>query len=294
MSFETWAEHEVIAAAQGLNLRTPTRHQSMFKYIGLNTKKSWDYFEKMLKDFELFGSTAKSLNDPFELSPYIFDDLRPKVVAQALSDHGYSLNERLHNVPAYTLEEKYANLEPYREAARSYLERTERYSRIICFCERSDSPLLWSHYANSYKGACLHFLGRAFTKSRARVGYVNYASHRLTFPMSLALALNHERPKFSSHLKMEADKMYFFSKAQDWAYENEMRIVYDVNQMKSVKFEPDGLASIIIGPRMLDEDESRIRNMVANSMMPHIPITRARLSTNSYSVEIAQSDGRIP
>jgi len=213
MSFETWAEHEVVAAAQGLNLRIPTRHQSMFKYIGLNNKTSWTYFERMLKDLELVGSTAKSLNDPFELSPYIFDDLRPRVVAKVFKDSEYSLVDRLNNISNYTFEEKYADLAPYREDAKLYLDRTERNSRIICFCEHSDSPLLWSHYANSYKGACLHFLGRAFPRSRARVGYVNYSSHRLTFPMSLALALNHEKEKFSSHLKMEADKMYFFSKA---------------------------------------------------------------------------------
>jgi len=71
-----------------------------------------------------------------------------------------------------------------------------------------------------------------------------------------------------------------------------MRIVYDVNHMKSVKFEADGLASIIVGPRMSDEDEERLRNLVVNSKMPHITITRARLSTNSYSVEIALPDNR--
>jgi len=28
-------------------------------------------------------------------------------------------------------------------------------ARILSFCGRSDSPLLWSHYANAHRGACI-------------------------------------------------------------------------------------------------------------------------------------------
>ncbi|MQB34741.1 DUF2971 domain-containing protein [Rhizobium rhizogenes] len=289
MSFEDWAEHEIAAVSSGLTLRVPSRHQSMFKYIGLSNKTSWEYFGRMLNEFELVGSTAASLNDPFELSPFIFDDLRPKVVAQALDDRGYSINDRLQNKPPYELEEKYSDLKPHREAARAYLSRTERNSRIICFCERSDSPLLWSHYANSYKGACLHFFGRAFTAKSNRIGYVNYTAHRPTFPMSLALALSAKPQQPSSLLQMEAERMYFFSKALDWSYENEMRIVYNTSDARAVSFGQDGLASIIMGPRMSQEDQERLRNVVAQSAMPHLPIRQAHLSANSYSVEIERS-----
>lgn len=288
MSFEDWAEHEITAVASGLNLRVPSRHQSMFKYVGLSNKTSWEYLGRMLNEFELVGSTATSLNDPFELSPFIFDDLRPKVVAQALGEREYSAIDRLQNKSPYKLEDKYSDLEPHREAARAYLSRTERNSRIICFCERSDSPLLWSHYANSYRGACLHFFGRAFATKSARIGYVNYTAHRPTFPMSLALALSAKPQRPSSLLQMEAERMYFFSKALDWSYENEMRIVYNTNNAKAVSFGQDGLASIIVGPRMSQEDKDRLRDVVAQSAMPHLPVRQARLSNNSYSVEIEQ------
>lgn len=260
----------------------------MFKYVGLSNKTSWEYLGRMLNEFELVGSTATSLNDPFELSPFIFDDLRPKVVAQALGEREYSAIDRLQNKSPYKLEDKYSDLEPHREAARAYLSRTERNSRIICFCERSDSPLLWSHYANSYRGACLHFFGRAFATKSARIGYVNYTAHRPTFPMSLALALSAKPQRPSSLLQMEAERMYFFSKALDWSYENEMRIVYNTNNAKAVSFGQDGLASIIVGPRMSQEDKDRLRDVVAQSAMPHLPVRQARLSNNSYSVEIEQ------
>ncbi len=286
MEFEDWAEQEIMSVTSGLNIRVPSAHQSMFKYIGLNTKTSWDYLERMLNDLEILGSTANSLNDPFELSPFIFDDLRPSVIANSIGDRGYNLTDRLNGKPEIPIEEKYADVESYRETAKSYLSRIERNSRIICFCERSDSPLLWSHYANSYKGACLHFFGKAFSSHLGQIGYVNYTPHRPTFPLSLALSLASKPHLKSSKLrKIEADRMYFFSKAIDWSYENEMRIVYDITSTKHIKIQKDGLAAIILGPRMTEEDQTKLREMVRKSPLAHVPIKLANLSTNSYSVQ---------
>jgi hypothetical protein len=258
----------------------------MFKYIGLNTKTSWDYFERMLNDLEIFGSTANSLNDPFELSPFIFDDLRPSVIAKSVGDNSPTIMEILEGRPQISIEEKYADVESYREKAKNWLSKIERNSRIICFCERSDSPLLWSHYANSYKGACLHFFGKAFSSRIGQIGYVNYTPHRPTFPLSLALSLASKPHLNSSKIgKMEADRMYFFSKAIDWSYENEMRIVYDITSTKSIKIGKDGLAAIILGPRMVEEDQNKLRELVQKSPLSHVPIKLANLSTNSYSVQ---------
>lgn len=123
------------------------------------------------------------------------------------------------------------------------------------------------------------------------MGYVSYSTHRPIFPLSLALSLSadregHHNQEAMAARRAEADKLYFFTKASDWAYENEIRIIYNVNVMNSVKFSPDGLASIIIGPKMDGEDQRKLRDIVSRSALSNIPIREARLSGNSFSVDI--------
>jgi hypothetical protein len=288
MAFDDWAASEIDLLASGTRLRQPSAHTSVFKYIGLNTETSWKHLERTLRELELTGSTAVSLNDPFELSPYVFDDLRPSLVAAALRDTG--VRETVKD-EAYDPNTKYADIEPYRKKAYEYLQQVNRYSRIISFCERSDSPLLWSHYAHSYQGACLHFLGRAFKKPGPRLGYVSYSTYRPVYPLSLALTLSANSGGFAPDAKIgiiraESEKLYFFTKASDWAYENEVRVVYNSNRIKSVSFDPDGLVSMILGPHMKPEDMVRLMALVKRSKLPNLPIRQAKLSTNSFSVEV--------
>lgn len=78
----------------------------------------------------------------------------------------------------------------------------------------------------------------------------------------------------------------FYTKAADWAYEREVRIVYNVSDSTKVEFSPDGLLSVILGPRMPAENERRVRDAISASRAPHLQVRKARLSTNSFSVEI--------
>lgn len=287
MSFEDWASREFEEIALDLKLRRPTPNQSIFKYISLNTKTSWSHLTRTLDSFELTGSTFNALNDPFELSPYIFDDLRPATIAKALGA-GKSLIDTL-NGKTWDPADEFGDVELYRDQAHKAFSRIQNNARIISFCERSDSPLLWSHYANSYQGACLHFLGGAFNRRDNNFGSVTYSSHRPTYPLSLALRLEaSSRPasRIDPLARAESNKITFFTKAADWSYEREARIVYDSTKQNAVKFSSDGLLSIIVGPRIPKESLDRIKESISRSKIPHLPVRQAQLSNNSFSVEI--------
>ena len=287
MSFEDWTSGEIERLAYGLHLRRPSPHQSIFKYVGLNGKKSWDLLERTLSDCELVGSTHTALNDPFELSPYLFNDLRPRTISRAIGE-GPPLESRLKG-EAWDAEMIFADVAKYEADARESFAKMQREARIIAFCERSDSPLLWSHYANSYQGACLHFTGGAFRARDTNFGYVDYSSHRPVYPMTLALELSARKRSGYSEDRLrrsESDKLIFFTKAADWAYEREIRIVYNAPRQTNLPFSPDGLLSVITGPRMPEEHEARLREIIVRSKVPHLPIRKASLSTNSFSVEI--------
>ena len=143
--FETWASEEIAQLRQGTHLTAPSPHQSLFRYIGLNTKRSWDLLERTLQRSEMSGATAHSLNDPYELSPVRFDDLSTRTLF-SIPGVGVPAAQPVSN-------EERKRIDELRAKANAYLDSKIKNARIIAFCQQSQSPLLWSHYANSYKGA---------------------------------------------------------------------------------------------------------------------------------------------
>lgn len=55
MEFDDWAAAEFDLLASGARTRSPTDHTSIFKYVALNTKTSWDHLELTLSELVLTG-----------------------------------------------------------------------------------------------------------------------------------------------------------------------------------------------------------------------------------------------
>jgi hypothetical protein len=292
LGFDNSVDDRLAEIEVGLNVVRPSPNQSLFRYIGLNNKSSWGYLEETLNNFTLRGSLATSLNDPFEQNPCVFDDLTPTLLEQFRQ----SQNPLVAPEVGLLSEQQIAD---YRKGARDFLGEEQRSKRLIAFYERSDSPLLWSHYANSYKGACLHFLGGRISKFRdsfpALFGKVQYSVHRPIYPLSLALAQSHYYKenflaKRNSLPKAESEKLLFFWKSIDWAHENEFRIVYNGQRTPEFPFNPESLASIIVGPRMPSKDFDRLISLVQRSKLPKLKIRRAAISESSFNVQIDWRD----
>jgi hypothetical protein len=255
--FQDRVSEEIVRIRSGIQLRRPSDYQSLFKYVNLNSSLSWDYLHNTLHNAELIGSDAVSLNDPFELNPYVFDDLQPSTIANAVKRIDSSF---LDGRPPLPLTEVFPDAEPFRQQARSYLKQVFDSYRIAAFCERVDSSLLWSHYANSYQGACLHFLAEGFRwpSSYYTLGRVSYSKYRPAYPLSLVLALS---SKPTPLRRAVSNNILFFTKADDWAYEAEVRLVYNHKRQQSVRFRKESLVSIILGPRFTDANRQRLESL---------------------------------
>jgi hypothetical protein len=216
------------------------------------------------------------------LNPYIFDDLQPGTIAKSVSPTDLSF---LYDRPPLPVTELFPDPEPFRQRARSHLDEIFGRTRIVAFCERVDSSLLWSHYANSYKGACLHFVAADFAGFHRlyTLGHVSYSKYRPAYPLSLALALSSR----SAHEgRAVSDKILFFTKAEEWAYEAEVRLVYDLKYQQAAGFEKDSLVSIILGPRFTDENRRRLDSLLKGSLFENVSVRKARLSKTTFSIEI--------
>lgn len=234
---------------------------------------------------KLYGATANSLNDPFELQPAAFNDIDfddDSGLAQFLGIASSRLPE--------TLKGREAGY--YQERGRAQMDIQREQSRIISFSDRYDSPLLWAHYANSYRGACLHFIGGKLSTMASRqgtTGKVRYADQRPMYPLSLALNLsigNLVVPRSTRSARAESNKITFFTKASDWSYEKEYRTVYDTRDMTNFEFSPRSFASIIVGPRMPPKDVNKLITLVDMSPYKRVPIRRAVISSSSFAVQI--------
>lgn len=286
--FESWAHSALQSISRGVNLTAPAPNQSLFKYISLSSEKSWQMLQETIRTRTLEGSAAELLNDPFEVSPTIFNDLRnPSLIREQAG------LRRL--IP--DLEEPDNQLDSKDKAAKialEYFRSIQSETRVISFSERYDSPLLWAHYANNYRGACLHFLGGKmqgpFTYNLAKV---QYTDRRPVYPLSLALTLAQQTPTSFTSIdpsyeaaRAENDKICYFTKALDWEYEKEIRKVYPTSRQKRMAFDATSFVSIICGPRMNIEDKSRLAAILGESEFSHIPILDAKVSNSSFSIAV--------
>lgn len=205
-----------------------------------------------------------------------------------------------------------AYLIPYRAAAYRYLDKKKttllsefhemledvfnkaRASVIIsCFGSSNDSVLMWSHYANKHKGACIEF--EIDDKDFQKVDYSKkIAKHELC--KTLEVIFGHE---FLNKDVDGDDSKYSFmikpllTKSIDWQYEGETRCVYSAKKRDPKIYDytdKDGKTStlltmpkikkIYLGCKADDDFIKDIKNMSKD-----IPVIRMKMKENEYGVE---------
>jgi len=276
-------EKYIREANSKLDLGNVSNHASIYKYVSLDGVRSWNYFEKMFAESKLVGATLNSLNDPFEGKPRLFDDLSDEKISESCKYFDKNGEE-------VDVLSDYNDLAEIRSKTQTALSRLFSNVRILSFCRRSDSHLLWSHYANSHKGACIHFSAGGFTHKRLTKGSVSYNSYRPVVPLSLATRIavartGNQHPADRLALRRELYHAAFFVKPLDWSYEDEVRILYSKGWASNAPFEKASIYEVIVGARTEDDDVERIRTLV-NRFSPRTKIRRATISKDTFSVSI--------
>ena len=154
------------------------------------------------------------------------------------------------------------------------LRNTQPYNNgIICFTERKNSLLMWAHYADHLKGACLCFDTRKDEELFSHIYKVDYTRWR-----------NRER-----------NYNFYYSKSKDWSYEKEWRIVIqDDNEYINTK----SCVGIILGERMpfdipieRDENNKIISSPCFTSLslagtMKGLKVYKAKANSQKYKIDI--------
>jgi hypothetical protein len=154
-------------------------------------------------------------------------------------------------------------------------------TRLQCLAREHRHPLMWSHYAASHTGLCLHFrVARGSLFGLARK--VIYCAERE--PLLIPLPRQSE-DEVTDRLASE--------KAEFWNYEAEYRIIghrnsdwgYRFDTRNRVAFPPDLLSGITLGMNIRDDDRDLILRLAA-AHQPAVPVWRASESPRQFWIDV--------
>ncbi|MEJ2609114.1 MAG: DUF2971 domain-containing protein, partial [Candidatus Thiodiazotropha sp.] len=111
---------------------------------------------------------------------------------------------------------------------------------VFSMASKWNSPLMWSHYADEHKGICVEYdISNAACKKPKPVDYEG--------ERGIALSKISEYVIYSSSDALnEIEQKYFYTKANQWNYEEEWRFVSEKQGLASVPFH---LSALYFGMR---------------------------------------------
>jgi len=230
-----------------------------------------EWLATTLSEQMVYCSNPANLNDPWDCKP-CFDDRSFQI-----GDFLAFLAETTDTPPSDV--QRLASDVPVNEQLAQFSDANLAYiSKLRIYCLTADpcSTLMWSHYAENHQGICLEFR----TDNNVLFGYcaqeVLYCS---------------EYPKWvPQDLSENATKM-ILTKAKDWYYEKEFRLIAasEVGETSPLKLHgdhlripPDALEAVIVG---CQGDYEAVRKTV-NEHAPGLPVKRAVRTPNHYSLTI--------
>jgi hypothetical protein len=161
-----------------------------------------------------------------------------------------------------------------REAFLATKKQINENKGLICFSKSWSNPLMWGHYAEKHTGICL-----GFDVPDGLLAPVIYAKRLLK------IEVDPMTKKPTEKIVNQLLRTKFF----DWQYEDEMRLVVELDHdtMESEKYfssfsENLMLREIILGPRCELPIEG-IRNIVTD-FRPSVVVLKSRIAFTRFSV----------
>lgn len=224
--------------------------QFVYKYRDSKDK----YFEDIFKNKQLFFSSPKIFNDPFDCQL----DTDPNVTN---SDIVVFLDRAL---PSASNDEKQFLLQTAINnpiEVRQILIDAVKFedNGILCLSQSPDNIVLWSHYASYHEGVCLKF---------------DMSKDLDFFLTPLYVEYSVDYPKYN-HLTSPQGHVIQLIKTKyiDWSYEKELRIYK--KKHGPVDFNKEALVEVIFGLKTSDDEIKRIKEMMNKYGFNHLRYSKA-------------------
>jgi hypothetical protein len=283
-----------------------------YKYVDADTAKI------ILKNSTLRWSAPSRFNDPFDVQFDLHIQYeRSKIVEEALDGMWAIYAERKELVAANALgaalkilsgkpkiiprDEFVGHLRLGLNGSLKKLEemlpdlqRTLRNHlspiQLLCLSQSYTNILMWSHYARNHTGAVLRLSCAGDADSPLLM------ARQVEYRKEMPLLFDHGRllGYLTGQSALDAETMMsaaLLTKADDWAYEQEWRIVYHGREpvaFSDDKFEPRQFTAVYFGCRMSEQDRGEISSL-ASEANPNIEMFDAKKSDREFKLVFEQT-----
>lgn len=267
---------EVYLTRDGTDKISPILH----KYYRVD-----DRFFKVLTKNAVWFAGPFDFNDPYDCNLIIgsentFDEILGHLNdisvrrAEALRQSGRNINQETILYSA-----KHWHQNPYK--LKEYLKDNQlkelENKGIACFSKSDKILLMWSHYANSHKGACITF---DILKDPEFFAY----PFNVEYPP--------EYPKINFIREKDIHKRYkhiLAMKSKDWQYEQEVRIVKDKRDhptfRENVAFNKSCLIEIKFGYKADIGDIEKTKDILTKKGYGHVKLYKAELIHGQFGLD---------
>ncbi len=247
--------------------------QVLYRYRHLQGKHR-EWTKQILIDSKLYFSSPLSFNDPFDCKILFQSSLSSKELKKRFDTLlKKTLNSNWKQQKDFIIERvSESHSEKFVEYMTKSLQHEVNNVGILSLSGVNDNILLWSHYAFGHAGLCIGFIATNVSPFFGLAQKVHY-SH------------NYPNIDILGTSPIEMVEAFLLTKAQDWKYEAEWRII-DHNEGPGLKQFPEELMTeIIFGARMSREDKKEVMSWLEKRNSP-VAILQAVLEAKTYSLRI--------
>ena len=254
----------------------------LFHYQQFNA----DWLRTTLLEEKIWFSNPADFNDPWDCRPFFYlpdeneSDLKERYV-EWFCARSADMPEEERALKAKGLREDPAYLKRVVEKFSQLMTTAirEQY-RVYCLSTKSDSTLMWSHYANDHRGVCLEF-----------------RCDNEVFSSAMKMNYTDEYPLFD----FASDPLLpLITKSRAWGYEDEYRVVAlerfidpsvavaGVIRTKEnfLKLPRGALQSVIMGCMIERADADKLQQIIGQQFPRRVALRRAVRVPNRYSLAI--------
>jgi len=229
-----------------------------------------DCHKRMLTNQEIFLASPKDLNDPFDCRVTASFDLldtdeKVKEYLRVIGERNKEKLKEKHQTVDEYVEEVFQRLKSNRQEQlqtwddEAYQSQDEKYG-VFSLSARWDSILMWGHYSAAHTGLCVGFYERELHNSGhfGKGGFIHYDAR---FPQI------HPNEDYTP----ERGFIETFTKAKDWAYEEEYRFfkfLKSSHESRSIFLHKTCYAEIILGLHFPKQSVAEIEEHASKLNVP--------------------------
>ena len=256
-----------------------TRPPLLYKYRAFD-----QYTQRIFENNEVHFSSPRSFNDPFDsMLRFIYEGStadRKRFLNAQSAQHRPDLPRRVHLDYAKRIRKQGWDLQDMAPGLKNQLMDLREQMGVFCMTQDEANIVMWSHYASRHTGFCIGF--RTDLSPFSRVRPVDYDAGG---PASINVLALWDR---WDELTARAARG-LLTKAADWSYEHEWRIVDSPlsGGVGTREYQPEALADVILGCRVGTDDKRRIIEW-CRARNPRPILHQAKEKEREFGLDIVQ------